>query len=863
MAAGLHAPAASLQEGSSHQADAMAAWLHPGFGSQQESFPSTISWPLRAAQKTWFCIAPDVGCSTDTQTQVQSTDELLTSLSGPRAESSVVTGSADTQRGDVCTQGETASTVECPTEEASQQAPQKASQESLTADKLEGDSADGIFSQSSVASLIGMAREVVDCLAAEVMSTGGTPTVLHPGWELTTADKMASHESVQDESVEPLHMACDADTTQNRNIQETATADRAQSISEERVPSRSPSSPSSSRMPSGTAEATLAAADPCTVPADLMYAVADQGAGNAHLQDSSFDCAETLQLCGVEACSTVVASHAFASVASAKAASGETAFSQLSSTTSADGVPPGSMAAETMPAAEVASCTRIGLVPMIVDDQVESQHTHCATSDPADNSSVGFGKLAKGLQTASGEPAIGQQFPAISFDSTAAVSKDVSASTINMRIPEATMADEIVAPTLLDDSFACAETLRMNGMDESLTGELLHETTPLKGMELVLEKRSPASSSSSTQDIRTATVESAWLQVDTLIFPDASMVGESPSPTIADDQPGDAPVECETFRRASTCSMTSAQTCFAPSAVNVADTSETFRRDDQVRRQHLSLAQPGYLYTTATSNTGKTEPMPIAAESTLRIESSVFPALKPEDTHAGEGASHNATSDTSVRCSVSDIAIASTAGQQVISSSSMPEKASVDSSVAVSTHVVDRRGVDEFACHAGQQIPEGPGTVQGPAFCGNAPRPEAQCRRRLTGKRPAPSVDEQNIVARVRTAVASPVRSWHCPVPVTLSQSIRPAELGEQVRVFGDGWGGGSGSYLATVTEGDHLTFTVIRTSVDPPCTTGPNAWQETHVLREHCQLVPAEDTRSHTDKSCALKKSRGAKRHH
>jgi len=60
-------------------------------------------------------------------------------------------------------------------------------------------------------------------------------------------------------------------------------------------------------------------------------------------------------------------------------------------------------------------------------------------------------------------------------------------------------------------------------------------------------------------------------------------------------------------------------------------------------------------------------------------------------------------------------------------------------------------------------------------------------------------------------------------------------ERGAQVRVRGDGWGGGSGEYVATITEADEFTFTVIRAATgEDDC-----AWEETHVLREHATVLP------------------------
>ncbi|CAE8622654.1 unnamed protein product [Polarella glacialis] len=62
--------------------------------------------------------------------------------------------------------------------------------------------------------------------------------------------------------------------------------------------------------------------------------------------------------------------------------------------------------------------------------------------------------------------------------------------------------------------------------------------------------------------------------------------------------------------------------------------------------------------------------------------------------------------------------------------------------------------------------------------------------------------------------------------------------IGSQVRVKGDGWGGGFGEYDGTVTEQDELSLTVIFKSVET------KKWEETQVLREHCQpITDAEET--------------------
>merc|ERR1712176_1750923 len=81
------------------------------------------------------------------------------------------------------------------------------------------------------------------------------------------------------------------------------------------------------------------------------------------------------------------------------------------------------------------------------------------------------------------------------------------------------------------------------------------------------------------------------------------------------------------------------------------------------------------------------------------------------------------------------------------------------------------------------------------------------------------------LLQKVRRTRSSEIREG-------IGHSLSPPEQGVKVRVIGDGWGGGSGEYLATITEADGSTFTVIRCK-KPSGDAG--AWEETHVLRENC----------------------------
>lgn len=105
------------------------------------------------------------------------------------------------------------------------------------------------------------------------------------------------------------------------------------------------------------------------------------------------------------------------------------------------------------------------------------------------------------------------------------------------------------------------------------------------------------------------------------------------------------------------------------------------------------------------------------------------------------------------------------------------------------------------------------------------PDASAPKRRRLRGKQ-LPPVAYASIAAPSATE-ASSSRS-------VLTDKLRPETpatgLGA-VLVRGDGWGGGSGEYLATVTETDAFSLTILRQYED-------GRVEETHVLREHCDVV-------------------------
>merc|ERR1712107_273925 len=118
----------------------------------------------------------------------------------------------------------------------------------------------------------------------------------------------------------------------------------------------------------------------------------------------------------------------------------------------------------------------------------------------------------------------------------------------------------------------------------------------------------------------------------------------------------------------------------------------------------------------------------------------------------------------------------------------------------------------------------------------------AKRRFRLTSKRPAPfetrEISWSVMGSLLPSARGLPnlSRTRTSEIRETIGHNLAPPEQGMKVRVLGDGWGGGSGAYLATITEADSSTFTVIRSEfVDQA-----RCWEETHVLREKC--IPVLD---------------------
>merc|ERR1712137_176917 len=97
--------------------------------------------------------------------------------------------------------------------------------------------------------------------------------------------------------------------------------------------------------------------------------------------------------------------------------------------------------------------------------------------------------------------------------------------------------------------------------------------------------------------------------------------------------------------------------------------------------------------------------------------------------------------------------------------------------------------------------------------------------------RPVPA--KRRIVSKTRR-VTAPMRLGSSDIRLSIGHTLNPVEQGMKVIVRGDGWGGGHGTYNATVTEADDLTFTVVRER--------NSVWEETHVLRALC-VMPDGDS--------------------
>ncbi|CAE7238872.1 hcs1 [Symbiodinium natans] len=115
------------------------------------------------------------------------------------------------------------------------------------------------------------------------------------------------------------------------------------------------------------------------------------------------------------------------------------------------------------------------------------------------------------------------------------------------------------------------------------------------------------------------------------------------------------------------------------------------------------------------------------------------------------------------------------------------------------------------------------GVMQGHANVDTSGFPK-QARRRIIGKQ--------------QCVVNAPALWKHSSAVIrdTLGHTLRPPEAGFLVRVQGDGWGGpstsGDTSYVATITEADADTYTVIRRG---DC---HGSWDETHVLKQECSIL-------------------------
>ena len=116
--------------------------------------------------------------------------------------------------------------------------------------------------------------------------------------------------------------------------------------------------------------------------------------------------------------------------------------------------------------------------------------------------------------------------------------------------------------------------------------------------------------------------------------------------------------------------------------------------------------------------------------------------------------------------------------------------------------------------------------------------PRQPARRRIVGKQRVPALAKNGSVL----------------IRQSLGHTLRPPEAGFLVRVQGDGWGGpsnGSASFLATITEADDDTYTVIRRG---DC---HGSWDETHVLKRECSILARtssqQDVYLHRVPACSI----------
>eukprot|EP00930_Biecheleria_cincta_P020413 TRINITY_DN15367_c0_g1_i2.p1 TRINITY_DN15367_c0_g1~~TRINITY_DN15367_c0_g1_i2.p1 ORF type:complete len:749 (+),score=114.56 TRINITY_DN15367_c0_g1_i2:51-2249(+) len=138
-------------------------------------------------------------------------------------------------------------------------------------------------------------------------------------------------------------------------------------------------------------------------------------------------------------------------------------------------------------------------------------------------------------------------------------------------------------------------------------------------------------------------------------------------------------------------------------------------------------------------------------------------------------------------------------------------------------------------------------TTPPPRPHGKQPAQWTPPRRRLNGKQPPPT----QIGTEKRSGKTKQIVNHGPVVPEergrdllrVTGHTLRPAELGRQVAVSGDGWGCGKGYFVGVVTEADRFTFTVVTSGSSGSCSTGRS--EEVHVLREFCALLSPGDPRA------------------
>mmetsp|Transcript_50156 Transcript_50156/g.112896 ORF Transcript_50156/g.112896 Transcript_50156/m.112896 type:complete len:316 (+) Transcript_50156:52-999(+) len=133
----------------------------------------------------------------------------------------------------------------------------------------------------------------------------------------------------------------------------------------------------------------------------------------------------------------------------------------------------------------------------------------------------------------------------------------------------------------------------------------------------------------------------------------------------------------------------------------------------------------------------------------------------------------------------------------------------------------------------GSHLPANAGSAVRKRLWKKQPRPLAySARAAQVGPGPAVQAAKRSGTLLRRGSPLTP-----CGLPAAGSAVPNPVlgrlgVLGRQAVIRGDGWGAGQGQYIATVTEADDRTYTVVRKLA-------AKKFEEKVVLQEHCALLP------------------------